>query len=54
MNELVYIGWKTNEILMYWNGDYWRWTRTPMTKEDPSHVFEKLTDEHKEGWNLNR
>lgn len=52
MNEVVYIGWKCNEILMYWNGEYWRWTRSPMTKDDPPHVFERLTDEHKEGWNL--
>ena len=51
-NEIVYIGWKPNEILMYWNGEYWRWTRSPMSKEDPPHVFEKLTDEHKEGWDL--
>lgn len=52
MNEVVYIGWKCNEILIYWNGEYWRWTRSPMTKGDLPHVFEKLTDEHKEGWNL--
>lgn len=52
MNELVYIGWKCNEILMYWKGEYWRWVRTPMTKDDPPHVFEILTDEHKEGWHL--
>lgn len=52
MNEVVYIGWKYNEILIYWQGDYWRWTASPQTKDAPPHVFEKLTDEHKEGWNL--
>lgn len=52
MTEPVYIGWKVNEILMYWKGEYWRWTRSPQTKDDAPHVFEPLTDEHKDGWNL--
>jgi hypothetical protein len=50
--EFTFIGWKVNELLYYWRGEYWRWTRSAMTKDDSPHVFEKLTDEHKEGWNL--
>lgn len=52
--QAIYIGWKHNEILMYLpqRNEYWRWTSSPQTKDAPPHVFEPLTDEHKEGWNL--
>lgn len=50
--EFTLIGYKVNELLYYWRGTYWRWTRSPMVKDDPPHVFEELTDEHKEGWNF--
>ena len=50
--EFTFIGYKANEILYYWRGTYWRWTRSPMTKGDPPHVFEELTEEHREGWIL--
>lgn len=50
--EFTFIGWKLNELLYYWRGEYWRWTRSAMTKGDAEHVFEKLKDEHKEGWVL--
>ena len=46
------VGWKCNELLYFWRGEYWRWTRSAMAKGEPLHVFEQLTDEHKEGWNL--
>ena len=52
VEEFTMIGWKCNEILCYWRGTYWRWTRSPMTKDDPPHIFEPLTDEHKKGWHL--
>lgn len=50
--EFTCVGWKCNELLYYWRGEYWRWTRSAMVKEDKPHVFERLKDEHKEGWNL--
>jgi hypothetical protein len=50
--EFTFIGYKANEILYYWRGTYWRWTRSSMTKDESPHVFEPLKDEHKEGWIL--
>ena len=47
--EPVYIGWKCNELLIYWKGVYWRWTSSAHSEK---HVFEELKEEHKEGWNL--
>lgn len=40
--EFTCVGWKCNELLYYWRGEYWRWTRSPMVKDDPAHVFESL------------
>lgn len=52
--EFTLIGWRLNELLYYWRGEYWRWVRSPMHKDDPPHVFEKLIaiESNLEGWNL--
>ena len=36
--EFTLIGYKVNELLYYWRGTYWRWTRSPMVKDDPSNT----------------
>ena len=54
--EFTLIGWKVGELLYYWRGAYWRWTRSPQVKEDAPHVFqryEELSEIDAEGWHLN-
>lgn len=47
--EFTLIGWKCNELLYYWRGDYWRWTSSYHPEK---HKFELLKEEHREGWHV--